>query len=178
MKQFKSVILVKHPVETVWQTIRDRLPEMVQFLDDVKDIKLESRTQNPNSLQLINVWQADIILPTKVQTILETDSVKWTDRAEWFEENNLCQWSIEPHFFKDRIDCKGSTQFESAIGGRGTRITFGGELVINTKDIPGVPAFMESTVTKTVESIITTLIPKNFRKITDALSILLKQQAD
>jgi len=175
MKTFKSVIMVKHPKDVVWQAVRDRLPEMVPYLDDVKSITLEYREQQPGSLKLTNIWQADIALPAKVQSIINADSLMWTDRAEWIDANDECQWTIEPHFFKDRVLCSGSTRFEPAIGGRGTRITFAGELTVDAKNVPGVPAFMEGTVTGTIESLITTVIPKNFRKITDALEILLKQ---
>lgn len=177
MKIFKSVIFIKYPQDIVWQAIRDRLPEMVPFLNDVKSITQEHREQNSDALQLTNIWQADIEIPGKIQSIIDSDALRWTDRAEWFEAKNQCHWVIEPHFFKDRVQCSGSTHFEPAIGGRGTRITFAGELGINARDIPGVPAFMEATVTKTMESLIITLIPKNFRKITDALAILLEQKS-
>ena len=176
MKAFKSVIMVKYPQDHVWVAVRDRLPEMVPFLDDVKSITQEYREQKSDLLKLTNIWQADIELPSKVQSIIDVDKLEWTDSAEWIESQQQCQWIIEPHFFKDRIDCTGSTRFESAIGGRGTRITFAGELSIDASDIPGIPVFMESTVTKTVESLITTVIPKNFRKITDALAMLFEQE--
>lgn len=175
MKNFKSIIMVKHPKNTVWQAVRDRLPEMVPYLDDVKSITQASREEEEDSLNLVNIWQADISLPAKVQSIINADGIAWTDSAVWIDSQDECQWKIEPHFFKGRVLCSGSTIFEPAIGGRGTRITFGGELTIDAKNIPGVPAFMESTITSTVESLITNLIPKNFRKITDALEILLKQ---
>ncbi len=176
MKAFKSVILVKYPQDEVWIAVRDRLPEMVPFLDDVKSITQESREQNPDSLQLTNIWQADIDLPGKIQSVIDIDKLKWTDRAEWVESKQQCLWVIEPHFFKGRIDCTGSTKFEPAIGGRGTRITFAGEFGIDASDIPGIPSFMESTISKTVESLIINVIPKNFRKITDALAILFEQE--
>lgn len=175
MKIFKSVILVKHPKDVVWRAVRDRLPEMVPYLDDVKSITQEYREEQDGSIKLTNIWKADIALPAKVQSIINADSLKWADRAEWIDAYDECQWVIEPHFLKDRVLCSGSTRFEPAIGGRGTRITFSGELSIDAKNIPGVPAFMEATVTSTVESLITTVIPKNFRKITDALEILLAQ---
>ena len=175
MKTFKSVILVKHAPEIVWQTVRDRLPEMVPYLDDVKTIKQEYREQLDGSLKLTNIWQANIALPAKVQSILDANSLKWTDRAEWIDALDECQWTIEPHFFQDRVLCSGTTRFEPAIGGRGTRITFAGELSVDAKNVPGVPAFMEASATSTIESLITTVIPKNFRKITNALEILLKQ---
>lgn len=167
--------MVKYPQEDVWAAVRDRLPEMVPYLDDVKSITQEYRLQNPDSVELINIWQADIDLPAKVKSIIDVDKLKWTDSAEWIESKQQCLWVIEPHFFKGRIDCTGSTRFEPAIGGRGTRITFAGELGIDVSNIPGIPAFMEPAATKTVESLITTVIPKNFRKITDALAMLFEQ---
>ena len=176
MKTFKSVVIIKYPQDIVWPAMRDRLPEMVPFLDDVESITPEHREQHSDALQITNIWQADIEIPAKIQEIIDTDALRWTDNASWLEAENQCQWSIEPHFFKDRVQCSGSTLFEPAIGGRGTRITFAGELGINVKDIPGVPAFMEGTATKTMESLIITLIPKNFRKMTDALAILLEQE--
>jgi hypothetical protein len=175
MKTFKSVIMVKHQKDVVIRAVRDRLPEMVPYLDDVKSITQEYREEQDGLLKLTNIWQADIALPVKVQNLINVESLKWTDRAEWISASDECLWTIEPHFFKDRVLCSGSTRFEPAIGGRGTRITFAGELNIDTKNIPGVPAFMEGAVTNTIETLITTVIPKNFRKITEALEILLKQ---
>jgi hypothetical protein len=175
MKNFKSVVMVKHPPEIVWQAVRDRLAEMVPYLDDVKSITRDYSEQLDGSLKLTNIWQADIALPARAQNLINADSLKWTDRAEWIDESYECQWTIEPHFFTDRVLCAGSTRFEPAIGGRGTRITFAGELSVDAKNIPGVPVFMESTVISTIESLITTVIPRNFRKITDALEILLSR---
>jgi hypothetical protein len=177
MKTFKSVIMVKYPQRLVWEAIRDRLPEMVPYLDDVASITQESRKELGNGLLLlINVWKADIHIPSALQSVIDPASLGWTDRAEWIEQNNKCHWTIEPHFLPGLAKCSGTTHYVPAIGGRGTRITFEGELEVNTKNIPGLPTFMEPTASKTMESLITSLIPKNFRKVTDALSELLKQK--
>lgn len=177
MKTFKSVIMVKYPKEVVWKTMRDRLPEMTPYLDDVAAITQEHRKEQADgSLKLINIWKADIKIPSMLQSVIDPSTLSWTDRAEWFEQESRCRWTIEPHFFTDCIRCAGTTHFEPAIGGRGTRITFEGEMEIVTKKIPGVPAFMEATAAKAIESFVTSLIPKNFRKVTDALSILLKEK--
>jgi len=174
MKTFKSVILVKYPQDLVWQSIRDRLSEMVPYLDDVANITQEHRKEDDDgSLHLTNIWKADAKIPAMLHSIIDPDSISWTDRAQWIEEKNACHWAIEPHFFPDRTRCSGITYYEPAIGGRGTRITFTGELEVNAKNIPGLPGIVESTATKTIESLVTTLIPKNFRKVTAALSVLL-----
>ena len=176
MKTFKSIIMVKYPRQVVWETIRDRLPEMVPFLDDVGAITQEYREeQAAGSLQLINVWKADVKIPPMLHSVIDPSTLSWTDRADWNDSQNTCHWAIEPHFFLNRIRCSGTTQFEQAIGGRGTRINFEGELEVTAKDFPGLPAFMEVAATQAIESLVATLIPKNFRKVTDALSHLLNQ---
>ncbi|MBL3591290.1 MAG: hypothetical protein JMN24_16095 [gamma proteobacterium endosymbiont of Lamellibrachia anaximandri] len=174
MKLFKSVIMVKHPRDLVWETIRDHLSEIVPYLDDIASVTTEQRAQDPDGvLQLVNLWQADIAIPDILTSVIDTDSVSWTDHAGWHPNNHECHWQIKPHFFSDRISCSGSTHYESAIGGRGTRITFAGQFDVSAHDIPGIPAFMENSAAKVIESLVTTLIPKNFRKITDALPMIL-----
>lgn len=176
MKTFKSVIMVKYPQAVVWNAIRDQLPEMVPFLNDVASITQENRTEKADGvLQLVNTWKADIKIPNLLKSVIDPDKLSWTDRAEWIEHRRECHWSIEPHFFTEYTRCSGSTQYAPAIGGRGTRITFEGQFEVNAGNIPGIPAFMEETATKTIESLITSLIPQNFRKVTDALSTLLEE---
>jgi hypothetical protein len=179
MKKFKSVMVVKHPKSVVWKAMRDRLPEMVPFLDNVAAIT-QVRREEPTDgcVQLINLWKADVDIPSTIQSVIDPSNLSWLDRAEWFEPKNKCQWTIEPQFFTDHIRCAGSTYFEPAIGGRGTRITFEGELEITVSNIAGLPSFMHATVSKAMESLVTSLIPKNFRKITDAMSILLERKRD
>ena len=177
MKTFKSMIVVKHPKKVVWETLRDRLADMVPFLDDVAAIQQVERRESGNgAVRLTNLWKADIEIPDAIRSILHASEVSWLDRAEWFQLRDRCEWQIEPQFFTDHIHCAGTTSFEPAIGGRGTRITFEGKLDITINHIPGVPRFMQGTATKAIESLVTTLIPKNFQKLTAALSNLLDQQ--
>lgn len=163
--------MVKHPRDKVWLAIRDNLSEVVPHLDDVASITTEQREeQADNVLQLVNLWKADIDIPTMLTSMLDPDSLRWTDRASWHTQDYKCHWQIEPHFFAERIQCKGITTYEPAIGERGTRITFEGQLEVSTHNLPGLPAMIEKSADKAVEALVTTLIPKNFRKITDALS--------
>lgn len=179
MKKFKSVTIVKQPKALVWKAMRDRLPETVPFLDNVAAITQVRREELADgSVQLINLWKADVKIPGAIQSIIDPSNLSWLDRAEWFEASNRCQWRIEPQFFTDHIRCAGNTHFEPALGGRGTRITFEGELEITVSNIAGLPTFMQVAVSNAMESLVTSLVPKNFRKITDALSLLLEQKRD
>jgi hypothetical protein len=172
------MIVVKMPKQVVWETLRDRLTEMAPFLDDVSSIKQVDRKDAGNGgVRLTNLWQADIEIPEVIQSILHSRDVSWLDRAEWLEARSRCEWQIEPKFLTEHIKCSGTTLFEPAIGGRGTRITFEGKIDITLGRIPGVPNFMLGTVTKAIESLVTTLIPKNFQKLATAMFNLLEQQA-
>lgn len=177
MKTFKTMIVVKQPKQVVWETMRDRLTEMASFLDDVSSIKQVDRKDAGNGgVRLTNLWKADIEIPEVIRSILHASDVSWLDRAEWLETRSRCEWQIEPQFFTDHIKCSGTTLFEPAIGGRGTRITFEGKIDITLSSIPGVPNFMLGTATKAIESLVTTLIPKNFQRLAIAMSNLLEQQ--
>lgn len=59
------------------------------------------------------------------------------------------------------------------MGGRGTRITFVSNIELSTRDLPGVPAVLESAVSKAIEFFVTVLVPQNFRKVAHAIGGLL-----
>ena len=171
MKPFRSTIIVKHARPLVWGTIRDHLPELAPYMDDVARIEvLERRENGDGQIDVVNYWHAKLNVPAPLARALKTDKIGWTDRAQWHEAQFSCRWQIEPSFFPDRTRCSGTTTYEDAMGGRGTRITFSGELDVDARNIPGLPATLEPAATKLVESIVTTLIPRNFRKISTAIA--------
>jgi hypothetical protein len=176
MKRFKTLIVVKHPKQQVWEALRDRLSELAAFMDDVSSIKqLERKHVASGRVQLTNLWTADIEIPQAICSILHANEVSWVDRAEWTDSKSQCEWRIEPQFLTEHIKCAGMTSFDAAIGGRGTRVTFEGMIEITLTSRIGIPNFMLGTAIRAIESLVTTLIPKNFQKMTGALSHLLEQ---
>ena len=167
---FKTVNVIKHPINRVWTTMRDDLPKLVDLLGDIESITLELYEKESHICKVVNIWKARPPLPQSIARHLDSDMFVWTDRAEWNEKAMECFWSIEPHHFRDIVRCSGSTKFDSAMGGRGTRVTFSGNFEWNNQNLPGMSNALEETVYKGVEALIRNLIPKNFRKITDALT--------
>jgi hypothetical protein len=177
MKAFKSIIIVKHPLDPVWTTIRDRLSDLAPFVDDIERITVMERHEEPDgTIRLVNVWKANPPIPALLSSVINPEILAWTDRAEYLTRRHECVWRIEPHFFPERTRCSGVTRYEAAIGGRGTRITFEGKLDVTASNMAGVPAFMEGAIARGIESFVTALIPKNFRKLTDALATYLGQR--
>jgi hypothetical protein len=181
MKQFKTLVVLKHPRELVWTTMRDKLPELAPLLGDIENVITEQRDeQSGGRVLLVNLWSAKPVIPSALQGIVNSSMLRWTDHADYDVQKWECRWRIEPHFARERTQCTGVTRYEPALGGAGTRVTFEGSLEVNAHGLPGVPAFLESTVGAAIESFIATLIPGNFRKLTIALGTHLeppKQQS-
>ena len=174
MKEFKSLIVVKQPIDLVWVSIRDKLPELGAYLSDIDEILVEEREELADgNVLLVNVWKAKMKIPAMIKSIVDPGELSWTDEAEWIESQKTCHWKITPHFFKGRIQCQGTTDYQSAMGGRGTKICFSGQLTISTEGLKGVPSYLENKLSVGIESLVSTVIPKNFRKITQAVPELL-----
>jgi hypothetical protein len=171
----KSISMLKHPRERVWPAIRDRLPEIVPLIDDIESVTVESREEKRNgTVLLVNTWKGKPKLPAIVAGRIRPEMFAWTDRAEYRVETFECLWRLEPHFFADRIKCSGVTRYEPAMGGRGTRITFEGDLELSTRNLPGVPTVFEGALASAIELFVAALVPKNFRKLTEAVGKFLE----
>ncbi len=169
MKPFQTVELVKCPADAMWRAIRDRLDELVPHLDDIRSVTVEHREESPDGVvKLVNVWRAKANIPAVLDAVIKPDYLAWTDRASWNEARRECTWQIELHFDRQRTRCHGSTRFEPALGGKGSRVTFAGDFSMNAQGMRGVPALLESSIESAVESFVTSLIPRNFRKLVHA----------
>lgn len=174
MERFSSVAVVKHPLELVWATIRDRLADLAPLLDNVESITVvERRDAADGVVHLVNLWKARAEIPPAIAKMVPPSSLAWIDRAEWQPRGRECHWTIEPRFLAERMRCGGVTRYESALGGRGTRITFTGTLDLDFHGVRGVPGLLAGAARRAVESFATTLVPRNFRKLTEALAVFL-----
>ena len=174
MKTFKSVPVVKYPLALVWTTVRDRLPELVPLMDDIDSVMVVERAENPDgTVRLVNLWKAKLQIPPMLTSVILPDRLAWTDRAEWQPQRYECHWRIEPQFLPDQTQYAGMTRYEAAIGGRGTRMTFEGQLDVPTRGLLDSSPLLEGALAKGVESVVTTLIPKNFQKLAHAVSTFL-----
>jgi hypothetical protein len=99
--------------------------------------------------------------------MLKIDSVSWIDRNRWDGSTGICHWSIEPGAFGEHIACRGETGFAPAMGARGSRITFAGELDIKP-GLLGALGPVTPMLSGFVESIVTTIIPRNLRAVAEA----------
>jgi hypothetical protein len=178
MKNFKNVLIVKQPLEPVWKTVRDRLPELVQFVDDLESVTVIQRdVPGQGRVRLLNQWRTRQNVPALLQPKLGAAAIGWLDRNEWDEATRRCNWQIEPNVLGDHISCRGMTSYEPAIAGRGTRVTFEGVFDLSPSALRSVAGPFERPLTAFVESIVTTMVPKNFRRILEAATELIRSES-
>ncbi len=174
MKSFRDLVVIKQPLERVWTTVRDRLPDLAAQLDDVERIVvLEREPIGPGRLRLVNEWHSGQKIPKLLQNRLGAAAVSWIDRNQWDDSTHVCTWAIEPSLFPEHIRCAGSTSYAPAMGGRGTRITFAGDFELAPGALKGLAGPLEQPATAFVESIVTVFIPRNLRKVMDAAERLI-----
>ena len=170
MTEFKTISIVKFPVEASWHTMMHHLPKLAEEIDDIESIIQKNKAESQaNATQVVNEWNAKPQLPQIVLQFIKPGMLSWTDTAAWKEKDRTVSWEIESHYFKEGMACTGETTYEPAMGGKGCRITFSGKLDMKPGALSIGGDLLSGTLSKTVEGVIAQLIPTNFKKITKSL---------
>ena len=167
MKPFATTAVLRHPLDLVWTTMRDGLAAIAPSVADIRSFSTLSREELGDVLRLVNLWEAAPQLPAGVMAVVPESLLRWKDHADWVESARECRWRIETGFAADRIHCGGTTAYEEAIGGRGTRITFRGQLDIQAGGV------VSGALVPIAESVVTSIIPRNFNNLANAVGAFL-----
>lgn len=175
---FKTISIIKFPVDIAWNTMLHHLPDIAKDVADLESITEVERTNLPEgSVKIESVWKAKPKLPAMVMKYIKPDMLVWTDSATWREKEKIIDWEIRSHHYYDELYCKGATAFEQAMGGKGCKLTFSGELEWKGKVLSMSLGMLDGTLAKAAENILSQMIPSNLRKITEALSKYIERNA-
>jgi hypothetical protein len=167
---FKRTSIIKYPIELVWATMRDKMPEVVNLLPEIASVDISAyATTESGDVLVTKVWSAAPKLPDFVAKHIQSDMLSWTEYGEWVADSKVCAWSIESHGLKDAIDCKGETGFEPALGGKGTRITFSGNVEIDAQKLSERLRIANAISTQVLELVAHSVIPHNFGESAKAI---------
>jgi hypothetical protein len=177
MKEFRCLVVARHPPRALAAAVRDRICEVAPALEQVERITTRARVEQPEgAVSLVNEWRVNPDIPAALEGAITPEMLGWLDHAHWEPDLSACKWRIEPFFMPDAIRCEGLTRFEAAMGGRGVRATFEGRLDIDPSALSSVPLAWRAPASLGVEFLIGTLIPRNFRKTMDAVAALLESE--
>jgi hypothetical protein len=168
MKTFRSLVVLKRPQPELWLAMRDYMVDFAGDIGDIESIReLERTTDANNVVHIVNRWRVRQQIPTMLRSVLKASELSWIDRNTWDATSDVCTWAIEPNFLTEYIACSGTTAFASAMGGQGTRVTFEGEFDLKP-GVLGKLSSLESLLSGFLETIVTTIIPRNLRAVAEA----------
>ncbi len=169
---------ISFPRELVFSTYRDRLPQLVPHLPNIKKIEVlerEDAAKGAGTTRLLNVWHAEGDIPRVAQSVIKPEMLNWKDHALWNQNDWTCEWRVETKIFTESISCRGKNQFVEQGGV--TVLQIRGHLDIDLRGIPGVPKFLAGSVAPVVEKFIVGLLTPNLLSVSGGLEKFLEAEA-
>ncbi|MCC7384992.1 MAG: hypothetical protein IT384_24315 [Deltaproteobacteria bacterium] len=169
---------IAFPRELVFSTYRDRLPDLVPHLPNIRSIQVLEREESPNGAvgvtRLLNLWKAEGDIPKVAQAVIKPDMLEWKDFARWDAPAWACDWRSVTSMFTEQVKCGGRNTFVD-LGGA-TRLEIRGALDVDLKTIPGVPRFLAGTIAPVVEKFIVALLTPNLTSVSKGLEAFLRSE--
>lgn len=161
---------VDAPASVVYAIIRDELPSLVPFLDNVAAInELERKPGTTGRVSVLNRWRAEPgNVPSAVRPFLKPEMLEWLDHAEWSDADSWVDWWIEAPTFAKLYSCRGRNHVQS--DGKGARIAITGALTVDPSNIPGVPSLLGRKMAPMVENYLIERIRPNLAGLADGVN--------
>lgn len=168
---FRTLTIVKHPLEDVWVTLRDGMPALAGSLSEIEEIRETGREHLGDAVvRVVNEWRARVKLPPGLDQLVSADMLRWTDHAEWDAVRQVCRWRVVPHAFHGELVSQGETRFTPIPNLLATRVEFDGSITIHAQNTFLTQAFYARAVQQTIAA----LIPRNFQALCREVEAYLK----
>lgn len=164
---------VPFPRALVYTTYRDKLVELVSYLPNVRRIEVKSRHREDGLIHFVNEWYGGGEIPIIARAFLDEAMLSWTDLATWNESEFKSEWHLRTHAFTEAVYCVGTHRFQEANDG--TLIESNGELVIDPRQLKGVPQLLAGKVGQIVEDFLSQKIAPNLLQVSEGVRQYLEQ---
>jgi hypothetical protein len=159
-----------HPARLVFETLRDKTPELASIMPNVERVEVLERREEPPVVHLYNKWQAtNNDVPAVVRPFVKKELLSWFDRAAWDETALLCRWQLESVIGRECFTCAGTTRISAGDDPARSIFTISAELRVNPDHVPGVPRFLARKIQDPLERFIGGAIRPNLTKIASAV---------
>ncbi len=163
------------PRADIFRVYRDKLPDLVPYLPNVRGITVVSRTDEGPIAKLVNHWKGGGEIPGAVRKFLSDDLLEWDDHATWDAVKFTTQWRTIVPAFKDAVDATGWNYYEE-LSPSSTRYKIVGELKVDASKVRGVPKFLAGTISPMIESFLVGSIKPNLVSVAKGVEQFLRQQ--
>lgn len=145
----RADVTLPFPREVVFTTYRDRLPELTDFLPNIRSIRVLSREDRGEEIRLVNEWVGGGEIPKAALAFIKESMLRWTDHATWKASSFTVEWRTETGAFPGVITSSGENRYVEVP--EGTRLEIRGKLVCDASKLPGVPRLIAGSVSGPVE---------------------------
>ena len=165
--------MLAFPRALVWTAYRDKLPELVPYLPNIRGIDIIKREEEPGIVRFENIWHGGGDIPALARTFLSESMLSWTDLATWREAEYATEWRVETHSFREAVRSQGTNRYFETAGG--TRLEIRGDLAIDGTRLKGVPRLLAGKVARAVEEFMVTQVAKNLLDVSKGVERYLKE---
>lgn len=124
------------PVDRVLVMLRDRLTDLVPYLDTVDAIAELERREEGAVVHITNAWQGNSLgVPAFARPFVTRAMTSWKDHASWDSEARTVAWTFEPSRFAKLYTCAGKNHIR-ALDPTTTELELSGSLVIYPEHLP------------------------------------------
>ena len=153
---------VQHPIEKVMVLLRDEMPKLVPYLNDVEEIVVLEHRDEPDAEHYDNLWRASAdSAPVVVRKFLSPDLLSWRDIARWPKGATHAEWRLQPKVGSSLFECTGKTSVTPTASG--CRIQIEGDLNIYPERVPGVPRLLAGKLRSKIEGWVVDMIVPNLQ---------------
>jgi hypothetical protein len=174
--EIRTDVTLPFPRERVFVTYRDRLPELLPYLPNIRGLEVRTREDRAGEVHLVNAWQGGGEIPSAARAVIRESMLSWTDHATWRAGDFVCAWRTEVHAFPGALQSSGTNRFVELAEGR-TRIEFRGDLICDASRVPGVPRLLARGLNGTIEKLFVGKIAENLTAVGQGIGKLLTQDA-
>jgi uncharacterized protein YndB with AHSA1/START domain len=171
--EIKADVTLALPRDRVFAAYRDRLEEVSKGLPNIRSIKVLSRTEKGDDVELVNAWDGGGEIPTVARAVVSEDMLKWTDYATWHQATFTCDWKTVVGSFPDAVKSSGTNRFVEVP--EGTRVEIRGTLTCDSAKISGVPRLLAGTINSAIEKLLGGQIGVNSAAVARAVGELVKK---
>ncbi len=173
--EIRTDTILTYPRSVVYETYRDRLPELEPYLPNITKIDVLSSERDGEDLHLLNEWHGKGAIPKVAQSIIKPEMLRWKDYADWHDADWAVDWRMELAFLNEVVETHGRNRFVE-MGPDRCRVEIRGVLDIDGTRIPGVPKLLGRRIAPQIEKFVIALIKPNLVKTAEGVQQFLDEQ--
>lgn len=164
--------IINAPLDKVYHLVKNDLPKIVEYLPNIREIKVLEQSEKDGKDFIINQWFAEANIPSLAKKFINENLFSWKDSAYWNNSEHRVDYEIEPFFAKGIYEAKGTNTFRDANGK--TSLTLMCDVHIYPEKIPGIPKFIAKQVHPVLEQMIEKMLAPNLTSLGKGLKEYLK----